>query len=484
MSWNLLGLALPLVLGVVSTPLLLRGLGTNRFGILLLSWTFLGYFSLFDLGLGRALTQRVASRLGSTRLDDVPSLLSTSIALLLTSGCVGSAVMFMLAPWLNDHVIRPPDALQSEILNTLYLVGLSLPAVFAGSALRGLLEAVQRFDYVNAVRIPSGVLTYLGPLAVLPASKSLTAIVAVLVVGRIAACLAYYWLCLRALPPLRTRTSFRWDLASELLKFGGWMTASNLLIPVIAYFDRFAISASISVTAVAYYVTPFDTVTKLAIIPTAINFVLFPAFATTRGREPNMIAELISRGVRYAFLAAFPICLLLVAFAQELLSVWVGAEFARNSGLLAQVITIGVFANILTQTPLTLIQGVGRPDVIAKLFLAEFPLYAMVLILLLRSGGINGAAMAWTARSTIECAVAVLIARRVTGTSGDSLLWLAGSVALAGLAIFPFTAPLASRAVLAIAEFAIFSVAAWYWIARRERLHIGVWLRSIQSLRH
>ena len=53
------------VVAIFSIPILIRDLGTDRFGVLALAWAIVGYASLFDLGLGRALTQLVAQKLGA-----------------------------------------------------------------------------------------------------------------------------------------------------------------------------------------------------------------------------------------------------------------------------------------------------------------------------------------------------------------------------------------------------------------------------------
>ena len=47
-AWNLLGAGLPLVVAIFTIPLLVSGLGQDRFGLLTLAWIIVGYFSLFD----------------------------------------------------------------------------------------------------------------------------------------------------------------------------------------------------------------------------------------------------------------------------------------------------------------------------------------------------------------------------------------------------------------------------------------------------
>jgi O-antigen/teichoic acid export membrane protein len=63
--WNLLGQLLPMAVAVVTIPPLVRGIFLARFGVLSLAWIVIGYFTLFDRGIGRALTELVADKLGT-----------------------------------------------------------------------------------------------------------------------------------------------------------------------------------------------------------------------------------------------------------------------------------------------------------------------------------------------------------------------------------------------------------------------------------
>ena len=61
--FNLIGQIAPMLVAIFTIPVLIRVLGTDRFGVLTLAWLLVGYFSLFDLGIGRALTQLVGRKL-------------------------------------------------------------------------------------------------------------------------------------------------------------------------------------------------------------------------------------------------------------------------------------------------------------------------------------------------------------------------------------------------------------------------------------
>ena len=383
--WNLIGSGAPMLVAVFCIPVLVRGLGTDRFGVLALAWALIGYASLFDLGLGRALTQLVAKKIGAGEGNEIPVLVWTSLILMLLVGFIGVLVAFVLSPWLVHRALNVPGSLQRETLDSFYLLGLSIPVVISTAGLRGLLEAHQRFDLVNALRIPMGLFTFSGPLLVLPFSNSLFPVVAVLVGGRLIAWAAHLLLCLRVAPELRHRIAWHRPAVGPLLRFGGWMTVSNVVGPLMVTFDRFVIGALVSISAVAYYATPYEMVTKFWIIPGALVGVMFPAFSTSSIQDRNRMAQFFGRSVKYVLLVLFPIVLLVVVLAPDGLKVWLGAEYARNSTHVLQWLAVGVFINSVAQVPFALVQGVGKPDLTAKLHLIELPAYLATLWWLTRT---------------------------------------------------------------------------------------------------
>src|SRR5438132_3615005 len=84
--WNLLGTGAPSIVALIAIPILIRDIGLSRFGVLTIVWTVVGYFSLFDLGLGAALTRMVADQLAAQQEKELPSLVWTSLALMFLLG--------------------------------------------------------------------------------------------------------------------------------------------------------------------------------------------------------------------------------------------------------------------------------------------------------------------------------------------------------------------------------------------------------------
>lgn len=430
--WNLAGSGAPMLIGFISIPLLIRALGADRFGLLTLAWALVGYFGLFDFGIARALTHAIADKLGASDHDAVPQLFWGSLCLLGGLGIAAGILTMGVTPWLVGSVLHMPDSLQAEARQSFYLLGICIPFVILGAGFRGLLEAVQRFDLVNAVRIPSGILTYAGPLLVLPLSNNLASVVTVLAIGRIAACLWQLGLCFRTMPSLRKFTRFQAGTVRPLFRMGAWITVSNTVSPIMANLDKFFIAAWVSVGAVAYYATSAELITRFLVLPVAVVAVLFPAFSASSARDPKHAADLFDKSLKYLLLVLFPILLVVVAFAREALTLWLGASFAENSFVFLQWLAVGALLNGLAQIPYTFVQGVGRADLTAKLHLVELPLYVATAFFLIHRYGSIGAAVAWTARVTFDALVLFLIAGRLlrAGTIQIQPFLLIGGAAL------------------------------------------------------
>lgn len=410
--WNLAGQLFPVLVAAATIPVLIRGIGQARFGVLSIAWVVIGYFSLFDLGIGRALTKLVAEKIGAQKEHDIPSLVWMSLFLLFLLGLFGGAVTWLISPWLVYKALKVPVDLRIETLHGFYLLALSIPLVTVTSGLRGSLEALQRFRILNIIRIPMSVYSFAGPLLVLPFSHSLFPVIGVLAVGRVAGCLAHLFACFHAMPALRGSFTLQQRLVKPLLKMGGWLTACNLLGPALLVVDRFVIGALLSVAAVAYYTAPFDMLSRIWVIPGAISGVLFPAFAMTMAQDQRLMELLLRRGLKFTLVLIFPIVLTIVTLAPEILRLWLGADFAAQSETVLRWLAVGIFLNSISGIPFGLLQAIGRADIDAKVLLAELPFYLAAIWLLTERFGIKGTAIAWTGRAALELLIILFFSCR------------------------------------------------------------------------
>jgi O-antigen/teichoic acid export membrane protein len=409
---NFIGQATPLVVGVITIPFIVRGLGTERFGLLSLAWVVLGYFSVFDLGLGRATTKFVAEALGKGEADQVPRLVWTAVTVQAVLGIVGALVLTGITPLLVERILKVPSDLFGEAKATFRLLALSIPVVLISGSFRGVLEASQRFDLVNAVSIPISVLTYILPLVGLLFGMNLPGIVVLILLARAGALTAFVALDVHTIPRLR-RYSGSLSFFPRLFSFGGWVMVSGIVSPVLSYLDRFFIGSFLTMSAVTYYTVPFDLMTRLWIIPTSLVMTLFPAFSSLGAMRKEDERNLFIRSVKYLLLTSGLIVLVLMVFADDALRLWLGADFARQSTIVLRILLLGALIGLVAPISGALLQGLGRPDVLGKLYLMEIPLNIVLMWFLVRYLGIIGVSWLFTFRALIETTVLFLISAKL-----------------------------------------------------------------------
>jgi O-antigen/teichoic acid export membrane protein len=271
------------------------------------------------------------------------------------------------------------------------------------------------------------------------------------------------------MPSLRTGKRFVPEAVKPLFSFGGWMTISNIVGPLMVYLDRFIIGAVISVTAVAYYATPYEMVTKLWIISGALIASLFPAFASYHNDDVSRTIQLFTKSIAAIFIAIFPIVLIIVTFSQEGLMIWLGKDFAKNSSLVLQWLAAGVFINCLAQVGFALIQGRGRPDITAKIHLLELIFYLPLLWWALKQYGIVGAAVSWALRVAIDGLMLLWATQCLIPFARKLLLKISGWVILASivLALNGFPDSLTVRSIFCGVTSLIFAAFSLLYLRRK-----------------
>lgn len=416
-AWNFVGIGLPLVLALATIPQLIAVLGAARFGALTLVWMVVGYFSVFDMGLGRSLTKLVAERIDTAKQDEIAFLVWAALGIMFALGVLGAIIVALFSPWFVTAVLNIRGELTAETTAAFLFLSLSIPIVISSNALRGILEAYQEFGLVNIVRIPLGAMTFLGPLVVSRYTDSLAVIAVVLVLARLVSWTTYLLICLAKYPLIRRFGRYQRELGVSLLSFGGWMTVSNLVGPLLLFMGRFFISAMISIEAVTYFVTPYEVVSRLLIIPTVLVSVLFPEISRLASNNTARIRQLYRASMRGLGLVMVVLCGLVYVLAETGLTLWIDAGFAVNSYRVAQILAVGVFINAFGHIAQVVLQGSGRPDITAKVHVGELIVYIPYLSYLTSAYGIEGAAYAWSIRVLIStCVLMFLTNKCLSGT--------------------------------------------------------------------
>lgn len=407
-----------IVLAVISIPILIGKLGSDTFGILSMIWVFVGYFALLDFGMGKTVTKYVAEYLAKGERKKAWRIVWVSMSTSIVIGLVLMTVV-MLSSGLLAHKLftgKSIDYQQVEI-GILIAAG-TFPFVLAQGILRAQLMAIQRFDVANLVQASFGVAQWVGAIILVELGFGLLGILSYTLFLRILSVGVLLFVVHRTSSGfLDEFTMGDVGVLKGLIGYSSWIALMQMVAPVLIYADRFFLSSFVSTAEATYFIVPYEMVSRFLIIPMALTATLFPALTernTLQGMKQSL-GTLYHRSIKYMFLIMLPLALIALAFAHDILKVWVGNKFAANSSFAFQVLGFGFLLNAIAWIPTVTLQAVGRPDTVAKLQVAEMPFYLAYCFLVIPKYGVNGAAIGNAARMGIDMVLLLFLARRQLG---------------------------------------------------------------------
>lgn len=415
--WNLFGSASPMLIGLISVPYILEKIGVEKLGVVTLIWATIGYFSVFDFGLGRALTQQVSSLIALGNESGYAATARSGLILVMLTGVVGGGLLVVSVLVFGVRWLNVSNDTLNQVKLSILIAAAAIPVTTTTSGLKGILEGMQEFGIVNIYKFILGIANFVSPvISIALYGTNLPAIVLFLVASRFLIMLLHIWSIAEKAPIIlhRGKAIDKRD-ARGLLVFGSWMTLSNLLSPLMVVADRFVISSIAGASVVAYYTVPSDFLVRLLVVPAALTTTLFPVFAHDLRVNRSAARTLYRRSLRIVFFTMLPVLAVISLASHFGMSLWLGRDFANHSYLVVIILSIGVLFNSTAQIPHAAIQANGDARLTSLIHLSEFVLYAPLIYVMVAFYGIVGAALAWTGRATIDFMALHYFARRMIG---------------------------------------------------------------------
>lgn len=459
---NFVGNVLPMVVAIITVPMYLKYIGTERYGVLAVIWALLGYFGFFDFGFGRAVSQRMA-RLGEADDSERSNLLWTALISTFLLGIVGSLALWVSADYILSHLIEMTDSRRLEASNAVGWLLFSLPALLPTSVLQGALQGRLRFFELNVIQVFGTTLSQLLPLAVAASGHvQLQVLVPTVLASRLLTIGVLFMQC-RRLVPLRGNPVIDRSHLSPMLKYGGWISVISLLGPLLVTIDRLIIATLSGAKSVSYYTVPYDLVSRTMVISASVSSAIFPRLASSGVAEGKSVAM---KATAMLVAVMSPIVIAALFLVHPFLILWVGDDFALSSKGVAELILVGVWINALVIPHNARLLAEGSPKKVVIVYLIQIPIYFGMLSLGIVYWGVMGAAAAWSLRVLLDTTM---------------LLYLADALKQTFRSMFPSLILVITAAVVAL-ESGLHSPGRW--IAAVLTLSLTLWhhRRSLMTI--
>ncbi|HFM0653529.1 TPA: O25 family O-antigen flippase, partial [Escherichia coli] len=193
---------------------------------------------------------------------------------------------------------------------------------------------------------------------------------------------------------------FSITVLKRLFRYGGWVTISNIISPILASMDRFILSHIQGASKISFYTVPNELVTRLGIVPGSLGKAVFPKLSHAR----NFTASYAEQKKAYILMTVIvmPLVLFVYYYAKFILTLWMGAEYAGISVEILRIMLIGYIFNCYSQISFANIQAFGKAKYTAYIHMMEFIPYLIMLYIISKEYGVIGVAWLWTIRVIID----------------------------------------------------------------------------------
>jgi O-antigen/teichoic acid export membrane protein len=374
-------------------PFLTRILSKDVYGTWLLILQLSTYVSFLDFGVQTAVGRYVAhcNELGDTKQRD--SIVSTALAILTALGLLAMVGIAILS-WQLPHVFKDmPVELQQDSQLALLFVGSSLAIALPLNTFGGIFIGLQRYD------IPAWIIgssKIIGAVFVVLVAKSTNSIVWMAIVLAITNIATYLWMFLAyKILSVSVNISHKFvttgstkellDYCSALFIWSiGMLLISGLDTTIVGYFDY---------KSVGYYSVASSIVIFVGGIQSSAFSSLMPAAAASANKDPKILGKLLISTTRISVLTSTTFGLTLFIFGREILTRWIGIDYANNSILILQFLVV---ANVIRSSLIPysmLLIGTGEQRLVKKSPLIEGGVNLLVSIIATYLVGAYGVAI-------------------------------------------------------------------------------------------
>ena len=397
-AWGWLGVGVNIVIGVVLSPLIIRRLGVDQYGLWVLLFSALEYLRMLDFGF-RAATVNACARFRARQdWTGVHRTIATAglYFLVVAVTCCGAAIALrgVLVNLLN---VAEPQQAAARTLVTLIACAVGFRLIL--SPLTAALEAFQRFDLVNRGYISALVFRSVGSIALLLLGYGLTHLAVVIVIAQVGESIWNIIAVRRVVPGFRLSTSLvRMQVLVQLFQYGRhsavWVIAMvmSLQVPITV------LGYLLGPVAVGLFALPLRLLLYLSEALTKVSDVTSSVTAEfDEVRSSAKVWRLAVLTNRHSLALFLPAAIFLAIYATPLLSVWVSPEVAASSAPLIPVLLINFVLAIAGQHNAgAVLLGQGKHAKYAYANVIEVVVSTAGLFLVVPSYGILGAAWVLT----------------------------------------------------------------------------------------
>ena len=392
------------------TPYILKEIGVERYAV----WALLGLITMYgmlsDFGITKALVYFIPKGRVEEGMDRINVLISTAMTFYLVSVTIVMAIMFALRNVIVVYLFKVPDYIYQEsmfvVTGAILVFGLSIISGVYNSVLFG----YQRVDVASYILIVYSILDPLGSFVALKLGYGLPGLMASRLVATIFMTLAVWNTAKKIAPGLgyhprlfdreAFRSVFIYGINHQVSSIS-WMldnSITKLLLPSVA-----------GLSYVTYYHLAWRTRMRATSLFYGAMGSLTPAASELFASEDTQrLRSLYFRSIRYIFIFALPLFVLIAVLSVPFVNVWLGDGFELVGITIILLVLPGLFG-LIRRSANEMLRGIGQVRPITYISMLSVAMHLVFTFSLGKIFGYFGVVAATMSASLISSYILIRI---------------------------------------------------------------------------
>ncbi len=377
-------------------PYITSTFGSARYGVWIIIFQTVAYFTLFDFGINSALTRFVSKAFAKKDFKTINKTLSTANALYFLIGTAVGLLVYLLAElYFNMFEISSPELI-AEGKTALILLGVFLAFQFYMMAFGNSHGAFQRLDISKNLLAAEEIVRIAVMSILLYYGYGLIALALTIVVTTILrSTLGIIWLK-KLFPEIRLSFHFDKDSARQLFGYSKITLFISLCWLVLYGSDSFILGLLSTTAAAGIYAPGAQLMLYIRNLINIVGVPLVPAISHLESQESFVRIQIIYlKGLKYISYISFAMMSSVLFFAESFVRLWLDVQFAQTADVI-KILAIGTAFFLPQIIGNSILFGCEKHKIILQVAIVETISKLLLVIFLVPLFGIVGMAMANT----------------------------------------------------------------------------------------
>jgi O-antigen/teichoic acid export membrane protein len=357
---------LPLGLSFIATPVIVKSLGDQDYGIYALVLGFVGYS--FNFNFGRAITKYIAEFRANDENEKIPDLISSAFFINLAVGIFSVSVICFFANWLVLFVLRIDAEAQSKTVAALYIASAIIFFSMLNQIFNSVLQGIHRFDVYSKILNFNNFALLTGNLVLAVSGYKLLSLFVWNLTVTCMTCVIFASSSKRLLPKFKLNFKLQPQMLKLIIKYSYGVVGFQILANFLLLFERGWIFRQFGAENLTYYVVPMSLAIYIHAFISSLIIVIFP-LASELKNEREKLLRLYTKATKVVVLLVVFFAATLIIEGRFFLRLWMGNDFAEKTWILLIVHTLTFTLMAIQAVSWQMTEGLGYPNYNFILFL-------------------------------------------------------------------------------------------------------------------